>query len=303
MIDAGRRHSILTAIHMHFFCETIFAKTLTRETNVSDSVLKGHVIKSALSITIPFENMTKCSCVCIWRERMIPEEIRSSGCGNQSRGCIQQNPVQPADGPAHAVWRQPNTCPVDCGSAHGNNSGYATGNLSSALHQETMDVPKWSPLSPVLFQCLHQRPSRSEPKWAHIQNIQGLPGSSRSSARSGWKRVPVVSRPAISHQSRQGTAIVVHSWQQSSRQTDTSSHIWWRCGRMKKSSEIHGIHSDRMLTYRKHVERTALKCKKYQSVMKALAATGTEQRHLFLLYQSVVLSATDYRLGLTTMAL
>ena len=37
--------------------------------------------------------------------------------------------------------------------------------------------------------------------------------------------------------------------------------------------------------------------------MKALVAKGIEQRHLLLLYQSVVLSATDYRLGLTTMAL
>ena len=72
---------------------------------------------------------------------------------------------------------------------------------------------------------------------------------------------------------------------------------------MKKSSEIHGIHSDRMLTYRKHVERTALKFKKCQSVMKALVAKGIEQRHLLLLYQSVVLSATDYGLGLTTMAI
>ena len=57
-----------------------------------------------------------------------------------------------------------------------------------------------------------------------------------------------------------------------------------------------------MLTYRKHVERTALKCKKCQSVMKDLAAKGIEQRHLFLLYQSMVLSVTDYGLGLTTMA-
>ena len=61
-----------------------------------------------------------------------------------------------------------------------------------------------------------------------------------------------------------------------------------------------GIHFDRMLTYRKHVETTALKCKKG---LNAMAAKGLEQRHLFLLYQSVVLSVTDYRLGLTTMAL
>ena len=63
-----------------------------------------------------------------------------------------------------------------------------------------------------------------------------------------------------------------------------------------------GIHFDRMLTYRKHVETTALKCKKGLSVMKDMAAKGIEQHHLFLLYQSVVLSVIDYRLGLTTVA-
>ena len=61
------------------------------------------------------------------------------------------------------------------------------------------------------------------------------------------------------------------------------------------------IHFDRMLTYRKHVTTTALKCKKGLSVLKAMAAKGIEQRHLFLLYQSVVLSVVDYGLGLRQM--
>ena len=39
-----------------------------------------------------------------------------------------------------------------------------------------------------------------------------------------------------------------------------------------------GIHSDRMLTYSKHVETTALKCKKGPSVQKAMAAKGIEER-------------------------
>ena len=42
-----------------------------------------------------------------------------------------------------------------------------------------------------------------------------------------------------------------------------------------------GIHFGRMLTYRQHVEITALKCKKGLSVLKATAAKGTEQRHIF----------------------
>ena len=49
------------------------------------------------------------------------------------------------------------------------------------------------------------------------------------------------------------------------------------------------------------METTVRKCKKGPSVLKALAAMGFEQRHLFLLHLSVVLSATDYRLGLTSM--
>ena len=61
-----------------------------------------------------------------------------------------------------------------------------------------------------------------------------------------------------------------------------------------------GIHSDRMLTYRKHVETTAQKCKKGLSVLKAMAANGIEL-HFFPLYQSVVLSNIDYGPGLTTM--
>ena len=51
------------------------------------------------------------------------------------------------------------------------------------------------------------------------------------------------------------------------------------------------------------METTAPKFKKGLSVPKATAAKGIEQRHLFLLYRSVVLSVTDYGPGLTTMAL
>ena len=38
------------------------------------------------------------------------------------------------------------------------------------------------------------------------------------------------------------------------------------------------------------------------SALKAMAAKGIEQRHLFLLYQSVILSVIDYGLGLTTLS-
>ena len=48
-----------------------------------------------------------------------------------------------------------------------------------------------------------------------------------------------------------------------------------------------GIHFDRMLTYKTQVESTKLRCKKGLSALKAMASKGIEQRHLFLLYQSV----------------
>ena len=63
-----------------------------------------------------------------------------------------------------------------------------------------------------------------------------------------------------------------------------------------------GIHFDRMLTYKTQVESTKLTCKKGLSVLKAMASKGIEQRHLFLLFQSVILSVIDYGLGLTTLS-
>ena len=63
-----------------------------------------------------------------------------------------------------------------------------------------------------------------------------------------------------------------------------------------------GIHFDRMLTYKTQVESTKLRCKKGLSALKAMTSKGIEQRHLFLLYQSVILSVIDYGLGLTTLS-
>ena len=63
-----------------------------------------------------------------------------------------------------------------------------------------------------------------------------------------------------------------------------------------------GIHFDRMFTYKTQVESTKLRCKKGLSALKAMASKGIEQRHLFLLYRSVILSVIDYGLGLTTLS-
>ena len=55
------------------------------------------------------------------------------------------------------------------------------------------------------------------------------------------------------------------------------------------------------MTYKTQLESTKLRCKKGLSTLKAVAAKGIG-RHLFLLYQSVILSVIDYGLGLTTLS-
>ena len=63
-----------------------------------------------------------------------------------------------------------------------------------------------------------------------------------------------------------------------------------------------GIYFDRMLTYKTQVESTELRCKKGLSALKTMAAKGIDQRHLFLLYPSVILNVIDYGLGLTILS-
>ena len=61
------------------------------------------------------------------------------------------------------------------------------------------------------------------------------------------------------------------------------------------------VHFQRMLTYKTQAESTTLRCKGLPA-LKAMASKGIEQRHLFLLYQNVILSVIDYGLGLTTLS-
>ena len=63
-----------------------------------------------------------------------------------------------------------------------------------------------------------------------------------------------------------------------------------------------GIHFDTSPIYNMQVESTKLRCEKGLSTLKTMAAKGMAKRHLFLLYQSVVLSVIDYSLGLTTLS-
>ena len=62
------------------------------------------------------------------------------------------------------------------------------------------------------------------------------------------------------------------------------------------------MHFDRMLAYKTQVESTKLRCKKGLYALGAMDSKGIEQCHLFLLYQSVILSVIDNGLGLTTLS-
>ena len=63
-----------------------------------------------------------------------------------------------------------------------------------------------------------------------------------------------------------------------------------------------GIYFEKMLTYKTYVESTKSRCKKGLSTLKAISFKSIEQRHLFLLHHSVILSIVDYDLGLTTLS-
>ena len=95
----------------------------------------------------------KCSFICIWRVRRIPEERRNSGCGNRPRWCIQITTFQ-------------FTLLIDLLVKHGVSltlTLWIAGallertvimqleNWSSAPHQLTKGLPQGSLLSPVLY--------------------------------------------------------------------------------------------------------------------------------------------------------
>ena len=90
--------------------------------------------------------------------------------------------------------------------------------------------------------------------------------------------------------------------QQSSRTSNTSSLLQWISHRTHEQSRIPRDPLRQNATYKTHVESTKLRCKIRLSALKDMVSKGIEQRHLFLLYQSVILSITDYGLGFTTMS-
>ena len=111
-----------------------------------------------------------------------------------------------------------------------------------------------------------------------------------------------MTRNRVRNQPKQGASPVAHPQQQSSRTSNASSLLQWRSHRTHEQSQIPRDPLRQNLTYKTQVESTKLRCKKGLSALKAMASKGIEQCHLFLLYQSVILSVTDHGLGLTTLS-
>ena len=241
-------------------------------------------------------HLGKCSCVCIWRVRRIRQDRRNSGCGNRFRGCLQQSPVQAADGPAQSTWSRPNTDP-----APGKNSGYAAWKLelfTSSFHNghTTRITALAGPL-----QCLYHRPGRPEPKWAqqdshtarwrvHIQNIKGLPGGNKWIVCPSGVTTPDLSSIQTRHKhcgARLTTEQQTNQYQQSHlMELLLNEHVTWDT----LVSTLTECWPKENMWKQQHWSARKV------SVLKAMEC------YLFLLYQRVVLGVIDYGLGLPTMA-
>ena len=111
----------------------------------------------------------------------------------------------------------------------------------------------------------------------------------------------MVTRERVRNQSKQGASPVVPPQQQNSGTSNASSLFQWRSHRTNSFRYL-GIHFGRILTYKTQIESTKLRCNKGLSALKAMALEDIEQRHLFLLCQSVILSVIDNALGLTSLS-
>ena len=124
-------------------------------------------------------------------------------------------------------------------------------------------------------------PGRSEPKWTQHDSHSGR-------WRVHIQNIKVMSWHWISRQSRQGTNIVFTLDNKAAGKPMPA--VTFDGAVVERTSHLRylGIYFDRMPTYRKHMETTALKCKKRSVSPEGNGCKG--QRHLFLLYESVVLS-------------
>ena len=112
-----------------------------------------------------------------------------------------------------------------------------------------------------------------------------------------------MSRDRVRNQPKQGASLVVHPLQQSTRARNASSILQWRSHKTHEQSQIPwsslrqnaDVQDAGRINNIQEQERTVRS--ESRSCIK-----GIEQRHLFLLFQSVTLSVIDCGLGLTTLS-
>ena len=228
---------------------------------------------------------------CLWR---IPEEGTSSGWCGQSGRCIQQmEPLVQYGAWCSQVGSQQHSwkerllpCDLETGSPCPNNW--------------QRDFHKAPPVASSV-QCLHKGTGWSEQQWfkpgayacgrhAHLQNSQWHPHSSHH----------LVPRDSVRNQSKQGASPVVRPQQQCSRTSNVSSLLQWRSHRTHELSQIPWD-----LLWQNADVQDAGQINKTQMQERTICVEShgwAKQCHRFLLYQSVILSVTDYGLGLITLS-
>ena len=187
------------------------------------------------------------------------------------------------------------------------------GNWSSPTRQLTMGLPQGSPLSPVLFNVYTKGlADLNENGLAKVLTLadDGLIYKTSRDQSEAVQDVQSQLEKASEWCNMTGSFINPEKAQMLLCTLDNKAAgrpvtpVKFGGTEIERTDQLRylGIHFDRMLTFKKHVEAITLKCRKGLAALKAMAAKGIEQRHLFLLYQSVVLSRIDYGLGLTTIS-
>jgi len=168
------------------------------------------------------------------------------------------------------------------------------GNWSSALDQLTMSIPQGSSLSLVFFNVYTKGLAdlnQNGPSKILILADDGLIYKTSKDSQEAAKAVQLgsVSKWCRDTGSLINPAKVQTLWCNLDNRAagKPMPAVSLDVAVIERTSRLRylGIHFDRILTYRKHMKATALKCKKGQSVLKAMVAKGIEHRHSFLLYQ------------------